>query len=180
MPHLLPEKKCRVQSVKVVHVISTFNSVQFMEVDLCLLWNIVMYPFFYRYNMGPLVYIWNTSRERIILAKLNDGISQKWGKKDFGLNVHTLFIHYKSVCVYVYILSYWNIFIVQIKPASRQTSFICWQMNFSPLYLLNHSYKAANLLRDRTLFSLLLFCFVYAFRVTILPAVMVVPDFLHV
>lgn len=130
MPHLLPEKKCRVQSVKVVHVISTFNSVRFMEVDLCLLWNIVMYPFFCRYNMGPLVYIWNTSRERIILAKLNDGISQKWGKKDFGLNVHTLFIHYKSVCVYVYILSYWNIFIVQIKPASRQTSFICWQVTW--------------------------------------------------
>lgn len=33
MPHLLPEKKLRVQFIKVVHVISTFKSVEFMEVD---------------------------------------------------------------------------------------------------------------------------------------------------
>lgn len=37
MPHLLPVKKCRVQFVKVVHVISALNSVEFMEVDMCLL-----------------------------------------------------------------------------------------------------------------------------------------------
>lgn len=37
MPHLLPVKKCRVQFIKVVHVISAFNSVEFMEVDMCLL-----------------------------------------------------------------------------------------------------------------------------------------------
>lgn len=59
-------------------------------------------PFFYRYNMGPLLHILNASRERVILARLNDGIRQKWGKKYFGLNVHTLFIHYKSVHVCIY------------------------------------------------------------------------------
>lgn len=77
MPHLLPEKKLRVQFMKVVHVISTFNSVEFMELDICLLWNIVIYPFFYRYDMGSVLHILNASRERIILARLNDGIIQK-------------------------------------------------------------------------------------------------------
>jgi len=37
MPHLLPVKKCRIRFIKVVHVISAFNSVEFMEVDVCLL-----------------------------------------------------------------------------------------------------------------------------------------------
>lgn len=40
---------------KAVHVISAFNSLEFMEVDLCLLWNTVIYPFFCTYNMRPLL-----------------------------------------------------------------------------------------------------------------------------
>lgn len=153
MPHLLPEKKWRVQFIKVVHVISTFNSVEFMEMDIYLLWKVI-YSFFYRYNAGPLLYILNTSRERVILARLKDGISQKWRKILAKMCILYLFII--KVCVYVYILSYWNIFIVQIKPALRPSSFICWQVTRIFLLLIYWTILKRQL-RDPTLFPLLPF-----------------------